>query len=397
VISSNIVRNELRTQSRRYVLVALSMLLGVVGTVAISVANSVAADMLIAQQEQLNGRDATFEAQLRLGDDAGAVDRVSQFDQDLLRAAGPAARRVVVDASFPGLFANAAEARNNVPGKSVATQWSLGDVNEVQRLPLLQGSLAPQDCFPPAVTLNESAMTVLGSKVGDRFQLRLGTSGAVRTFVISGVVSDGQPEPRSYGSWATLTCTFRDSIASDSVSVRMSSPAPSAPVVGTLITDAAQRASMKVDGTVRRVDTVQSVRDQIGTLSVIFTICSVLLLVASALGIASVGMASVAERARELVVRRAFGARRSDVFLQVVTGALAIGAVVGLVSSGLAIAATYLVVPQLIPASSSIVAPAFPWQACVIGVLAALVTSLIGGILPAMKATRVPIARALRD
>jgi ABC-type lipoprotein release transport system permease subunit len=43
------------------------------------------------------------------------------------------------------------------------------------------------------------------------------------------------------------------------------------------------------------------------------------------------------------------------------------------------------------------VAPAFPWQACVIGVLAALATSLIGSVLPAIKATRVPIARALRD
>jgi ABC-type lipoprotein release transport system permease subunit len=397
LISGNIVRNELRTQSRRYALVALSMLLGVIGTVAISVANSVAADMLIAQQEQLNGRDATFKAQLRLGDNADAIDRVNQFDRDLRRAAGPAARRVVVDASFPGQFATAAEVRNNVPGKAVTTQWSLGDVNEVQRLPLLTGSRAPQECFPSAVTLNEPAMTALGSKVGDRFQLRLATSGAVRTFVVAGIVSDGLREPRSYGSWATLACAFRDSIASDSVSVRMSSPAPTASAVGALITGAAERASIEVDGTIRRVDTVQSVRDQIGTLSTIFTLCSALLLVASALGIASVGMASVAERARELVVRRAFGARRSDVFLQVVTGALAIGAAVGLISSGLAIAATYLLVPQLIPASSSIVAPAFPWQACVIGVLAALATSLIGSVLPAVKATRVPIARAMRD
>ncbi len=105
----------------------------------------------------------------------------------------------------------------------------------------------------------------------------------------------------------------------------------------------------------------------------------------------------MAERARELVVRRAFGARRVDVFAQVIAGSAVVGVFVGLLAAGLAVVGTYIVLPAYIPAASAIVPPTFPWSACAAGFGAAVATGILGGLVPAIRATRLPVARAMRS
>jgi putative ABC transport system permease protein len=396
----SIVAQELRTQARRYALVGVSMLLGVVGVVGIALANSVASDMLVAQEEQLNGREATFEAEIRAGDDASgaALDALGHplFEQ-LRQSAGPGLEGLTVEISLPAKVASADQARDLVPGVALTSHWVIGDPTSIRRMPVLDGDLPEELCFPGQVMLNQAAKAATGAGLGDVLVLTLDSPHQPRRVVVTSIVADGESQPNVYAPWSTLECAFPELATLDDAVIRLVAPARSLSTLQQLVAAPLADRGLAVEGSLHRVDTVASVRTQIETLSQIFTACAVLLLVVSALGIASVGLASVSERARELVVRRAFGATRGAIFVQVILGALIVGTIVGLVAFALAIAGTYLLLPALIPAATSIVAPPFPVFASLAGVAAALLTSLIGGAAPAIKATRLPIAHALRD
>lgn len=245
--------------------------------------------------------------------------------------------------------------------------------------------------------LNQVAKAETGAVLGDVLVLTLESPNQPRRVVVTAIVADGQSQPNLYAPWSTLECAYPDLATLDDAVIRMVASPSSLSTLQQLLAEPLSARGLAVEGSLHRVDTVASVRTQIETLSRIFTACAVLLLVVSALGIASVGLASVSERARELVVRRAFGATRGAIFIQVILGALIVGTIVGLVAFAIAIAGTYLLLPALIPAATSIVAPPFPLVAGLTGVAAALLTSLIGGAAPAIKATRIPIAQALRD
>jgi putative ABC transport system permease protein len=98
-----------------------------------------------------------------------------------------------------------------------------------------------------------------------------------------------------------------------------------------------------------------------------------------------------------LSIRRAVGARRQDLFLLVIGSSL----VTGLIAATLALIAVSFaitfVLPHYIPASSAVRPPALPWTAVLNGCLSALGTAVAGGLLPALRASRVEIAAALRD
>ncbi len=395
-----LVFQELRSQARRYVLVGLSMLLGVIGVVAIALGNSVASDMLIAREEQLNGREASFEAKVKPLDDPSASvadTSAAGIYADLLAAGGSELGGVAFELSLPSRVSSQASEADGVPGTSVTTNWVLGDPQRIRRLPIVSGEMATTSCLPGEVMLNQAAAQATGFSFGSDVSLDADSIYQPRIVHISAIVADGQDQLTMYASWDLLECSFPDLVDVNDATMRFVAGSDSAAGLQQIVTDVVGRRGLAVDGRIRRVDTVGSVRDQIQTLSTIFGACAILLLVVSALGIAAVGIASVTERARELVVRRAFGARRLDVFAQVIAGALVVGVLVAALAFALAIAGTYFLLPALIPTASSIVAPAFPWSAALAGTAAAMITSLIGGVIPAVKATMIPIAEALRN
>ncbi len=134
--------------------------------------------------------------------------------------------------------------------------------------------------------------------------------------------------------------------------------------------------------------------------SVAGTLIAVLMGVGAAFGALNTMYTAVASRTREIATLRALGFRPGPVVLSVLAESLALALVGGVIGGGLA----YLVfngyqVATLNWQSFSQVAFAFRITPALLvqGMVYAVVIGLVGGVFPAIRAARLPVATALRE
>ena len=102
-------------------------------------------------------------------------------------------------------------------------------------------------------------------------------------------------------------------------------------------------------------------------------------------------LVSVTERTREIGVRKAIGARRSDIVLQFLMEAVALTGAGGLLGIALAIGVTFLI-GVLVPSLPSSV----PVWAVVVGFGVSVAVGVFFGVWPAFKAAQLDPVEALR-
>jgi putative ABC transport system permease protein len=98
------------------------------------------------------------------------------------------------------------------------------------------------------------------------------------------------------------------------------------------------------------------------------------------IGVMNIMLVSVTERTREIGIRKAIGARRSDIMLQFLIEAATLtgfGGLVGLFIGWLLTLLVKLVLPSYVP-----------WWAPVAGFFASVGIGIVFGLLPAWKAAR---------
>jgi putative ABC transport system permease protein len=119
-------------------------------------------------------------------------------------------------------------------------------------------------------------------------------------------------------------------------------------------------------------------------------------LVVGGVGVMNILLASVAERTREIGVRRAVGARRKDLLTQFLAESIAItsmGAVLGIVL-GLGVAWVAAAVIRM--QTQAAVIPTLTWQTFVFAVAASVTVGLCFGTYPALQAARLSPTDAIR-
>jgi len=125
--------------------------------------------------------------------------------------------------------------------------------------------------------------------------------------------------------------------------------------------------------------------------ALVMVVMSSIGLLVGGIGVMNIMLVSVTERTREIGIRKAIGARRSDIVLQFLTEAVVLTGLGGLIgmSFGWGVSlACRLVYPSL--------PTAVPWWAAVLGVVVSVAVGLFFGIWPANKAARLDPVVALR-
>ncbi len=134
---------------------------------------------------------------------------------------------------------------------------------------------------------------------------------------------------------------------------------------------------------------IESFHRVAGTIAAVGLFITGLSLFVGAVGIMNVMFVSVAERTREIGVRKAIGARRRTILIQFLIEAIGICMLGGLVAVAIAWPCT-LLLAKLLPATLSVLA-----VSAALGV--SIVTGVVAGFLPAWRAARMDPVEALRS
>jgi putative ABC transport system permease protein len=127
----------------------------------------------------------------------------------------------------------------------------------------------------------------------------------------------------------------------------------------------------------------------VGTVGVVGLVITSLSLFVGGIGIMNIMFVSVAERTREIGVRKAIGAKSRTILLQFLIEAAAICLIGGLLGLGLAYALTFAV-SKIMPTNLSL-------QVAALAILVSLATGVVSGFLPAWRAARMNPVDALRN
>jgi putative ABC transport system permease protein len=128
-----------------------------------------------------------------------------------------------------------------------------------------------------------------------------------------------------------------------------------------------------------------------GTVALVMVVLSSIGLLVGGIGVMNIMLVSVTERTREIGIRKAVGARSSDIVLQFLTEAVvltALGGIIGLTIGWMISEAARLIFPSL--------PTAVPLWAALSGVLMSVGVGLFFGIWPASRAARLDPVEALR-
>jgi len=115
-------------------------------------------------------------------------------------------------------------------------------------------------------------------------------------------------------------------------------------------------------------------------------------LIVGGIGIMNVMLASISERVREIGVRRALGAKRTDILVQILAESLTLAVAGGVLGMFASVGLIKILQRVVVEANRPELSPA----ALAIGVLFSGVVGVVAGLYPAIRASRLPVVEALR-
>lgn len=132
-----------------------------------------------------------------------------------------------------------------------------------------------------------------------------------------------------------------------------------------------------------------------GILQLGLLVTSLLLLFVSVLGQINIGLSSLEQRTHELLIRRAIGASRTNIVALVLGSQLILSIFVCFAAILISLILVHCI-GALLPVDSPVGTPSYPISVAVVAVAVSVLTALLGGLLPALKAAKLEPALALR-
>jgi len=151
------------------------------------------------------------------------------------------------------------------------------------------------------------------------------------------------------------------------------------------------------DFTVESQEDITAAANQVSeTMTVLLGSIAGISLVVGGIGIMNIMLVSVTERTREIGIRKAVGARRSDIMMQFLTEALAVTVAGGLVGIASGIGVAYFLDGRSIAGLGSNVQTVISWTSVVVAFGVSAAIGLFFGLYPASRAARLNPIQALR-
>lgn len=120
-------------------------------------------------------------------------------------------------------------------------------------------------------------------------------------------------------------------------------------------------------------------------------------LLAGVIGVSNILLVSIAERTREIGIKRAIGAQKGSIRTQILLEATTITSLSGILGVSLAILLMFLVDSGVGENSSFLYNVMIPWHLAILIILIVVLAGILAGILPAARALRIDPIKALQE
>ncbi len=148
-----------------------------------------------------------------------------------------------------------------------------------------------------------------------------------------------------------------------------------------------EKADFTINDTKQALDIVNNVTD---ALSLFLTAIAAISLLVGGIGIMNIMLVSVTERTKEIGLRKAIGAKRSDILKQFITESIIITIFGGLIGFLIAFAVVFAI------ASFTTLRPEITWSSALLAFTVSALSGLIFGFYPANEASKLNPIEALR-
>lgn len=379
----------IRARPGRAALSCLSLVIGILALMSVEIASALAREAILRPAELRSGSAGTWAAT------TDGSPQAARAASDAARAAGATGTDTALLATDHGATVSVGPG-----GARLDTVSYAGDVRAIRPFPVLAGSWPDPEAAAARtahVALNTAAAELVSPdqdlrSLNSRGFLLQGTPGSAPEPVrVLAVVDDGDDLPRA---WVPAPEVQARAGAAPQAQLQILARTPTGTgAARDILARATESHAVPLTGAIVRVDTVDDLASTLSMLRGIFFGVGAITLTVGVIGVLNIGLASLRERAEELALRRALGARRSDVAVLV----LAESVLIGLLGAAAAIACATGLFHTLAPAVwGSAGTVSFPLSAGFAGLAAGALAGLAGGAVPALRAARLPIATVMR-
>ncbi|MEL0572511.1 ABC transporter permease [Trueperella pyogenes] len=389
---------DLRISPGRTFLTGFSMLIGIIAVIISVLAGSIGKEYLASTIEQLYGRAPTYSMSIsspHFSDSSALSNLAASLEKYNLHAT------LVLTPDQEHSYVtnrdldNPPSTEDFSNGLSVDTVYTTASYAQVYNLPIVQGRwLTPPNQMPRLeIVANKPASRIF--PLHSYSYITTQSTVTPTPLEVTGIINDGLSFARIYVNveglaalaphlWTSTNAVFYWHDTSSRTNEQRSM----------LIADLLHDYAPGTINTITRVDS-QDYEGVLNIISLSFIVTSTLLLIVAAIGLINIGLASIEQRSHELLIRRALGATRGSVAMQVIGSSILLAGIVASVAIVLSIAIVEGI-PLFLPSDSPAAKPEYPYFAAVAAITAAIITALIGSIAPALRAARLQPALALR-